>query len=349
MNKFAIACMMYLAVVSMASAGYTDSLWNESEERIYYDCGDWSGVDNHKDLRLEGYGWGFDDDGNNRGRAYQPHRYGLPSDIRFVDAKNPHGGGVIDNIWWIFIYVRGFDKTLNYGGEVYTDDPTKINYIRGYLKVCGRKTPPAWNSVKIWSTVENMISDYEYTQKTTISIKYKAVDCDMDGCVNIYKTCSNTLSEKIEYEQWGDINQSVSIGLMNHSNYVILNVPTPDNITGIKISIESENVSAIYEKHTHCLKLNTSKPFMTYDLVECEYHNFTEIIPFGPDSYLLQYEPDYDINVTLYTPFETIDAIVTLNETNAEPINTDLKWDSIWDLLYIAVPISLILWLVGSI
>jgi hypothetical protein len=82
---------------------------------------------------------------------------------------------------------------------------------------------------------------------------------------------------------------------------------------------------------------------MTCDLVECKYHNFTEVIPFGPNLYLLQYEPDYDINVTLYTPFDTIDAVVTVNETDAEPINTDLKYDSVWDLLYIAVPISLII------
>ena len=92
---------------------------------------------------------------------------------------------------------------------------------------------------------------------------------------------------------------------------MILNVPTPDNITGIKITATSENVTAIYEKHTHCLKLNMSKKFTTCDLVEYQYHNFTEISPFGLDSYLLQYEPDYDINVTLYTPFELIDAVVT--------------------------------------
>jgi hypothetical protein len=130
---------------------------------------------------------------------------------------------------------------------------------------------------------------------------------------------------------------------------MILNVPTPNNITGIKIAATSENTTAIYEKHTHCLKLNMSKKFTTCDLVGYEYHNFTEIVPFGLDSYLLQYEPDYNINVTLYTPFESIDAVVTLNETDVEPINTDLKYDTVWDLLYLAVPISLILWLVGLI
>ena len=134
------------------------------------------------------------------------NKFGLPPDVRFIGASEPHTGGLIDNIGWVFLYIKGFDKTLNYEGRVYTDGPTKINYIHGYLKINGFKIPPDWTAFRVWSNVGNNIDETSYTQKTTICAEYKAVDCDMSGCEYFYKTCCDTLSEKIEYNKWGDVN-----------------------------------------------------------------------------------------------------------------------------------------------
>ena len=338
MNKFVIVCMMYLAVVSMASAGYTDPLWNTSEDRVYYDCGDWSGVDNNPNTDIHKHYYSFKKSVK-RNRAYMrnPEHFGIPKDSCLS------GGLPQDDITWQPIYINGLTNTLNYNNAIYTNDSRSIDYTNDYLEY--RTHNSGLEQIKNLvgkPSSEVVISD----TNLKVTTDFEWYDYNDDE----YGTHTKIISKKLpSHIIWAIPDCNVNTTLVNHSNYMVLNVPTPENIIGIKIIAKSKNITAIYEKHTHCLKLNTSKPFMTYDLIECKHHNFTEIIPFGPDSYLLQYEPDYDINVTLYTPFETIDAIVTLNETNAEPINTDLKWDSIWDLLYIAVPISLILWLVGSI
>lgn len=335
MNKFVIACMMCLAVVSVTSAGYTDPLWNESEDRVYFDCGNWSGVDNHKDTSFGGHYYFYSKHRKNGRYMFTPTNWGYPSDAKLKSV----GFG---DVAWTCMYINGFDKELNVNGEVYTDDPTKINYKTSYLRYKGWSTV-YWNIYKIdhgvtMSSTENLV-----TAKNKITFYGKH---ERTGKSDKKRQVVSNPSDSIQYRAWEKPNSIISAELINHSNYMILNVPTPANITGIKIAATSKNVTAIYEKHTHCLKLNISKPFITCDLVEYKYHNFTEIIPFGPDSYLLQYEPDYGINVTLYTPFETIDAVVIVNETDVEPINTDLKCESIWDLLYIAVPISLIIGLV---
>lgn len=340
MNKFVIACMMCLAVVSVTSAGYTDPLWNESEDRVYFDCGDWSGVDNHKDTSFGSHFYWFHKKNKNWKRMFTPSRWGYPSDARLFPVQSD--GARSEDIAWACVHIHGFDKTLNVNGKVYTDDQFKINYKTGYLEFIGFSTQH-WltylveNKIKITNAdgiaeVKNIIVFYSKNKKEGKDEK---------------KTITCSPRDTIQYELCEKVNSTISVELINHSNYMILNVPTSENITGIKITASSENITAIYEKHTHCLKLNTSKSFTTCDLAEYKYHNFTGIVPFGSNSYLLQYEPDYTINVTLYTPFTQINAVVVVNETDAEPINTDLKCVTVWDVLYILVPISLIIWLMG--
>ena len=331
MNKFVTACMMCLAVVYGASAGYTDSLWNESEDRVYYDCGDWSGVDNHKSTSFGSHYYTYSKHGRNWKYMSIPENWGYPYDARLKSTG-------FSNVAWTCVYIRGLDKTLNFYNDVYTDDPSKINYKTSYLVYYGWSTI-YWNIYDMDYEITTSDTGNQVTVKNTITFYAKHAKEGKDDKIAI--VC--TPSDSVQYKTFRQPNRTVLAELVNHSNYIILNVPTPEEITGIKITATSENTTAIYEKHTHCLKLNTSKSFITCDLVDCKYHNFVEITPFGHDSYLLQYEPDYKINVTLYTPFESIDAVVILNETDTEPIDTDLKYDTVWDLIYIAVPISLII------
>ena len=333
MNKFVIACVMCLAVASMASAGYTDSLWNGTEERIYYDCGDWSGVHNHKNTAFHFQDYGLVSWRHNGRYMENPLNWGYPEGTGFQYVCG------LRSFVWTGMAIRGFDKTLNVGDRTYIDDPTKINYKTSCLRVHGDITI-RWNTYKI----THHVTKSDDGKRIILSNKVVFYAKKTNGLGEEERMEVTTIpSSRIEYTQWNPVNSTVVARLVNYSNYMILSVQTPENITGIKIIAESENATAVYEKHTCCLKLNMSESFMTCDLVDCKYHNFTEMIPFGPDTYLLQYEQDYDINVTLYTPFNTIDGVVTLNKTDAEPINTDLKYDSVWDLLYIAVPISLII------
>ena len=331
MNKLVIACMMCLAVVYGASAGYTDSLWDESGDRVYYDCGDWSGVDNHKSTSFGSNYYYYSKHRKNGRYMFTPTNWGYPSDASLKGV----GFGCVA---WTCMHINGFDKELNFNGDVYTDDPSKINYKTSYLAYHGWTTI-YWSIYKIDNTITTSNNGKSVTVKNKVVFYGVHKKKGKDKKRNKISTPRDTIS----YNEWNTPARCVDVELINHSNYMILHVPTPEDITGIKITAASENTTAIYEKHTRCLKLNTSKSFVTCDLVDCKHHYFTEITPFGHDSYLLKYEPDYGVNVTLYTPFKSIDAMVILNETDAEPIPTDLKYDTVWDVLYIAVPISMII------
>ena len=328
--KLLVAILVCFAVVQVATAGYTDELWNESEDRVYYDCGDWSGVSNAKDTSFGGNYYFYSKHRKNGRYMFNPTNWRYPSD---ANLKSVGFGDVA----WTCVHIKGFDKTLNFDGKVYTDNPTKVNFKTSYLRYKGWSTI-YWNIKKIEHSIFKTVADGAVTVKNKITFYAEHEDKE--------KRRSYTPSDTAHYKKWASPNSTVTCLLVNHSNYMTLKVPTPTNLTGIRIVAESENGTAIYEKHTHCLELNTSKSFVTCDLVEYKYHNFTGIVPFGSDTYLLASEPDYNFAVTLFTPFETIDGDLSIHETVIPSEKTCVKMDTVWDVLYLMVPISLTWWLI---
>ena len=336
--KLFVAILMCLAVVQVATAGYTDELWNESEDRVYYDCGDWSGVSNAKDISFGSHYYFYSKHRKNGRYMFTPTNWGYPSDAKLKSVG-------FSDIAWTCVHIRGFDKTLNFDGEVYTDDPAKINYKTSYLRYKGWSTR-YWTIYHMDHSISKTVADGGVTVKNKITFYGKH---SRSGKSDKKKVVHSTPADTAKYKKWASPNSTVTCLLINHSNYMTLKVPTPTNLTGIRIVAESENRTAIYEKHTHCLKLNTSKSFVTCDLVEYEYHHFEGIVPFGSDMYLLASEPDYNFTVTLFTPFETVDGDISIYKTAVPPEKTRVKMDTVWDVLYLLVPISLTWWLIWGV
>lgn len=330
-----LGILVCLAAATGAAADYTDDLWNDSEPREYYDCGDWSGVHNAKDTDLGGHCYWYSKHRRNGRYIFNPTNWGYPSDACLKQAG-------FSDIEWTCVYIRGFDKELNFDRKVYTDNPKNINYKTSYLYSIHWITR-YWHIYRTESDKAYRDTGHSMTIRNAITFYAKHTDDDGD---EHYKDKTYYPEDTAGYTLFERPDWNVSVDLVNHSTYMLLTVPTPEHITGLKMVLESENTTAEYEKHFYCLKLNKSRKFMTCDLVGYNYHNFTGISPFGHEVYLVPYEPDYRINITLYTPFEQIEANVSVVETDVDPVNTSIVLDPLFGVLCLLMPILLTLWMV---
>lgn len=325
---------LLVAVCGTATAGYADHAWNESnesEERIYHDCADWSGVDNPKSTELGSHCYFYSKHRKNWEYITTPTNWGYPEDAHLKSSR-------ISNAAWSCVDIRGFDRTLNYDGLVYTDDPAKINYRTTYLKY-RKKTPPSWVITDVDSAVSVYVSANTTMVRNAVTFHVKKSNDDGED-----STDSKTFvpSDSIQYTLWQRPNTSVAVVLENHSTHCILHVPTPKNITGLSIIATSGRSVSAYEKHVAYLKLNTSREFVTCDLVPCKIINYKNTTPYSVDTYILPYMDSYLINITLYTPFEKIYANVNMTETIVDHAPPTIETTPIMGLVCLVLPIYLI-------
>jgi len=291
-----VICIMAQA----ASADYTDELQRGSVDDVIFDCGNWSAVQNSKDTSLHQHYYWYRRKAKNAAVMWNPATWGLPNDISLHRA-----GGRAEDISWAYVYVNGFDRTLiDENGIVYTDDPMSVNYITGYCKYKGFTT-------QYWLT-------YEITESRSIdrcSIQNKITfKCK---CKDNYRKDTTTLVETISYSRWDAIDPSINISLTNFTHRcTVLSVETPPGITGIRIDAISPNTTAFYEKHGYYMELNsTDAGFKYFDLKKHTFEDHSNMAPIGVNLYSLPRDK-YNVSVTLYTPFEVIDANTTVIESD---------------------------------
>lgn len=330
-RKFVISLVMYFALTtSVVGAGYTDDLWNESEDREYYDCADWSGVHNHKDTSLGTPYYFFSKHRSNWRSMFNKGNYGYPNDAKLKSVG-------FSDIAWAAVHINGFDKTLNVEGNFYTDDPTKINYKTSYLQYKG------------WSTRHWMIYDVKDVlvlsdngDRVTVTNRITFYGKHAKDGKDDYKKVTSTPSDSINYEKWSIPDLEINATIIEHNGYSIINIPTPSDVVGIKITANG----GTYEKYSHCLKLNSTSRYQYYDLVECDYRTFSGIFPYGSDKYLIDDVADLDLSVTLFTPFKAHNATIqttVIERTIDEKVH--LKNHPIFVLAMFLLPVVLSIWL----
>ena len=309
-----------------ASADYTDELQSVFSDDVVFDCGDWSAIHNVKDTSSHQHYYWFEKKCANWRVMHNPATFGLPSDIHLRSA-----GGRADDVSWAYVYIHGFDKTvIDEAGTVYTDDPTSMNYITGYCKYDGFST-------QYWLT-------YEITESRSITVDNGGCSVRNDitvrcKCKDDHKKDTTTLIEKIPCTKWQAIDSSINVSISNFTDRcTVLSIETPPGITGIRIDATSKNTTAFYEKHAYYMELNETKAgFKFFDLKKHTFENRSNMSPIGVNLYSLP-QDDYNISVTLYTPFEIIDADITIVE--GDLYATDMPEPPIKQVLYLLVVLS---------
>ena len=328
-----VSFIICLALIpSGTSAGYTDELWNESEARVYFDCGDWSGVDNHKHTALSSHYYFYSKHRRNWPYMTTPKNWGYPSDAKLRAVG-------FSDIAWSAVHIHGFDKTLDVDGVVYTDDPEKINYKTSYLQYKGWTTRH-WDIYDITYAVTKSSDGGRVTVANWITFHGKHAKEGKDD----YRKVISTPSDHIDYTRWDAPDLKINVTITKHRGYNVLEVPTPNDITGIRIT--SADGTTAYEKHSHCLRLNsTGAGFQYYDLVDYDYCSFSGIFPYGANEYLID-GGQQNLLVELFTPFGSYPAelfTTTIDESDYEKLH--LKNHPLYALAMFLVPILLSIWL----
>ena len=324
-------CIVYLVVAGGATAGYTDDLWDESEDRIYYDCGDWSGIHNAKNTDLGSHWYWYRKHHNNGRYMSDPTNWGYPTGTYLKQVGS-------EDVAWATLWIKGFDHELHFNDTIYTDNPANINYKTSYLQYSGW-----WTQYFRTYKAENTITSYSRwgAYRVANHITFFSSYTDDDG--NEEKREKKvTVRDALKYSEWPVPNHNVVGELVDHGYHMLLKLPMPSDATGVRIVATSRNTTAVYERHDYCLALNqTDGGFNIHDLIEYKYHSFEGLSPYGSDVYLLHPEPDYNITMTLYTPFEQIKANLTLHEYVVIREKPRIVLKPLFQLMYFLVPILL--------
>lgn len=334
LKPIAISFFVCVAFTTSVEAGYTDVLWNESEDREYYDCADWSGIENNQNTNIKQHYYSFRKSiKRNRKAMFKAERFGLPADASLSR------GFPLDDIAWQSIYIKGYTYTIAHKEKTYTNDSGSIDYRNDYLEYRTHNSGLEQNKNIVGRPSSSVKISTDGFLIATTAYDWFNYNADKHG------TFVKRISKRLPMVAvWNSPNLEINATITEHRGYSILDIPTPNDVVGIKIT--AKNGTAVYEKYSHCLKTNSTKSgYQYYDLIECDVRTFSGIFPYGTDRYLIGGEPS-NISVELLTPFEGHNATLTITTIECitdEP--THFKNHSMYAFAMFLLPVVLSIWL----
>lgn len=339
---------MMVAMTLTASADYTAELQSVFIDEVIFDCGDWSAVQNPTGSALEHFNYNYDDHKSyrwNRARMCNPSWWGLPGNTTLHSGPMLYfTGGSQAGRWveWICVHSVGITPELRYDGATYSNESVTFSYRAAWLR----------EPYRHFSDMDKNIDEVTCTH-TTIDGK-PAVRFDVEGHwtteddeypVSGSKTI---LLNTDDARMWQSVNPVINVSISNFTDRcTVLSVETPAGITGIRIDAISQNTTAFYEKHGYYMELNeTESGHQFFDLEEHVFENHLNMSPIGVNLYSLPRD-DYNISVTLYTPFEVTGANISIVET--DPYATDVPESPVKQVLCLLVVLSGFVFLVRAI
>ena len=313
--------VMYTMTLS-ASADYTEELQSVFVDEVIFDCGDWSAVQNPADGTLEHFNYNYDDHKSyrwNRARMCNPSWWGLPGNTRLHPGPMLHftGGGQAGRwVEWVCIHSVGITPELRYDGATYSNESATFSYRAAWLRQPYRCSGDG-DCLELDQNID------EVTCIPTTTDGKPAVRLDVKGHWTTPDdeypvTGSKTILLNIDdVMMWQSVNPSINVSISNFTDRcTVLSVETPAGITGIRIDATSQNTTAFYEKHGYYMELNeTESGHQFFDLREHVFEKHSNMSPIGVNLYSLPRD-DYNISVTLYTPFEVTGANISIVETD---------------------------------
>lgn len=324
LDKLAVWITMMCLIAPTASADYTGELQCVFADDVIFDCGNWSTVENSggsDTVKSHYYSWSSKD-GIKRREMFSHAYHNLPVDIDFVTGKG--------YVTWVYAYNMGFmHQIIDANGIIYTNDTQSVSVRCGYLE-----TP-----CDSWGCMNNNLDSV--TQSTTIADnldggidistifridQHRTSNSGKKQYVTHYKAVSQTVDA---VRTWQPVNTNITVSISNYTDRcTVLHVETPKNITGIRIDVVSPNTTAFYEKHAYYMERNvTDSGHQFFYLKPHVFESRSNMTPVGVNVYSLP-KDDYNISVTLYTPFEVINASVSVVESDpygVEPPKTPFK------------------------
>lgn len=210
----------------------------------------------------------------------------IPDDVDFISFP----GKPIS-----YVYLHPVQKYVKYNGTMFSDT-IKPDVITGY-----KKGPMLFDSFS-----RSVIKDVNNELSCTFSCSWQKDKIVDDETIKIDKSKSLVVfTTYFNTTVWGNAS-IIDIILSNYTGgYLLLNFTVPPAVTAYTINIHSTNHSASYQKYGYLYTINKSHSLHYYDMVDADIMSFSGLIPFGVNRFYLPYETDYNISITVYTPFES--------------------------------------------
>jgi hypothetical protein len=113
---------------------------------------------------------------------------------------------------------------------------------------------------------------------------------------------------------WETPNDSIQAKLTNSSmGYYILGVDMPETILGYRIDAVSDNNEAFYEHNAYMMQRNVTESGKEFfEVVRSPNTDSQGMSVCGANKFIVPYDTNYKINVTVFTPFEQIKMNVSM-------------------------------------
>jgi hypothetical protein len=128
-----------------------------------------------------------------------------------------------------------------------------------------------------------------------------------------------------DVREWETPNGSLRAKLTNSSmGYYILGVNMPETIFGYRIDAVSDSNEAFYEHNAYMMQRNVTESGKEFfEVVRSPHTDSQGMSAYGVNKFIVPYDTNYKINVTVYTPFEQIKMNVSMIYEEREVARVD--------------------------
>lgn len=315
--------LLGILLVSPAAAEFCDG-------NFVVDAGDWDdiGIQDGGTLERERYNWRESKSSRwNRARMNNPTNFNMPADTKLhspPSMKYDAGGRAFTYISWLAVHDVQYTYTVVCDGLTYTNNTASMSYRAAWLE-----TPCRHYSDMNRYVDKVTAAPSDGGVKFCVWQHWTANDGD-----KYYSYGEKTVPAGIEDVQAWTTPQTTSTATLTDATMgcCLLEIDTPAGVLGYRIDAVSEDHTAFYERNFGMMQRNTTESGKEFfEIVKATAENGDGMSTFGQSKYLLP-KGDYNISMSVYTPFEKIPINITMTHETGETEEVD-RWGALRSLI----------------
>ena len=290
-----VILLLGVLLVSPASATFC-------EGNYVVEAGDWSTIeitDGCDTVTGHTYNWRDSKSSrSNRARMADPTRFGMPE-------GTPLHSFPVWGVSWIAVCDVRYAYTVVADGITFTNNTSAMSY-----RACWLSTP-----CRSFSDMNKYVDDVKVeTCEDGVLFRVWGHNTDSDGDKHPTYHEKTIPAGNGDVREWETPNCSIRAKLTNSSMmYYILDVDMPRNIFGYRIDAVSDNHEVFYEHNAYMMQRNVTESGKEFfEVVRSPNTDSQEMSVCGANKFIVPYDTNYKINVTVYTPFEQIKMNVSM-------------------------------------
>lgn len=303
-----VILLLGMLLVSPASATFC-------EGNYVVEAGDWDSIeitDGCEQVTRHTYNWRDSKSSrSNRARMTDPTRFGMPE-------GTPLHSFPVWGVKWIAVYDVRYAYTVVADGCTYTNDSSAMSY-----RACWLRTP-----CRSISDMNRYVDDVKVeTCEDGVLFRVWGHNTDNDGDKHPTYNEKTIPAGNGDVREWVTPNGSIQAKPSNSSmGYYILGMDLPENLLGYRIDAVSDNHEVFYEHNAYMMQRNVTESGKEFfEVVRSPHTDSQGMSVCGANKFIVPYDTNYKINVTVFTPFEQIKMNVSMIYEEREVATVDKR------------------------